>query len=294
MNDEQTQGDSSPQSMEDRIEAQLFGEDDPVEEVDGEQVEQDEGEQPEAAPALETVEFEGKEYQLPPELKAAVLRQSDYTVKTQEVAELRRSAQAAEHAIKVEREFHQSVTEEQSALGEINAQLKQYKSLDWTDLDATALFRLQQAVDGLKERKGEIEASITAKKQQFHQALDGAFRQRVAATEQYMAKSVKGWDAKAGTELTQYLASNGLGDHAIRSVVADPVQTMVWYKAQQYDKAKAGAVVSKSTAPIVKPGATAPEVSKRMQTLNFKKQLSQAKDSRSKAAIIQKRVEAMF
>jgi hypothetical protein len=40
------------------------------------------------------VEYEGKKYQLPPELKDALLRQTDYTKKTMEVADTRKSIEA--------------------------------------------------------------------------------------------------------------------------------------------------------------------------------------------------------
>lgn len=53
-----------------------------------------EDEQPTAA-KLETVEIDGKKYTIPPDLKPYLLRQQDYTRKTQEVAEQRRTAEAA-------------------------------------------------------------------------------------------------------------------------------------------------------------------------------------------------------
>lgn len=47
-----------------------------------------------ATPELSQVEYEGKTYQLPPELKDALLRQADYTKKTMEVADTRKSIEA--------------------------------------------------------------------------------------------------------------------------------------------------------------------------------------------------------
>lgn len=45
-------------------------------------------------PSLDEVEYEGKKYRVAPELKNALLRQSDYTRKTQEVAEYERQVSA--------------------------------------------------------------------------------------------------------------------------------------------------------------------------------------------------------
>lgn len=46
-------------------------------------------------PELEEIEHDGKKYKLPPELKGALLRQQDYTQKTQAVAEEKRTVEAA-------------------------------------------------------------------------------------------------------------------------------------------------------------------------------------------------------
>ena len=47
-----------------------------------------------ADPEFEEVEYEGKRYALPKELKDAILRQSDYTRKTQELAQQREQSTA--------------------------------------------------------------------------------------------------------------------------------------------------------------------------------------------------------
>ena len=248
-------------------------------------------EEPEAA--LETVEYEGKQYQVPPELKEAVLRKQDYTVKTQEVAELRRSAEAQAERLNAQAEFDKAITADREALSEINSQLKQYRELDWTGLDTDGLLKLQRVVDQLKERKAEVEQTVSGKRQQFDAWQQQTFATAVQATEQYMSKAVPGWGPKAGQDLTQYLSNQGYGAEAIRNVVKDPVATLMSWKAQQYDKAKGGAVPAKGASPVVKPGASNPELSGRMQNLNFRKQISQTKSSRGKADLIQKRLERM-
>ena len=296
MSEQTSQGDSQP-SIEDRIEAQLFGDEPdeaPVESEDGEQAEEEteaQAEEPEAA--LETVEYEGKQYQVPPELKEAVLRKQDYTVKTQEVAELRRSAEAQAERLNAQAEFDKAITADREALSEINSQLKQYRELDWTGLDTDGLLKLQRVVDQLKERKAEVEQTVSGKRQQFDAWQQQTFATAVQATEQYMSNAVPGWGPKAGQDLTQYLSNQGYGAEAIRNVVKDPVATLMSWKAQQYDKAKGGAVPAKGASPVVKPGASNPELSGRMQNLNFRKQISQTKSSRGKADLIQKRLERM-
>ena len=78
--------------VEEEVEAEEEIEESTEQEVDqntDEDSEEDSEEQPEAVEDLQIVEFEGKEYNIPPELKDAIMRQSDYTTKTQEIAEQR-------------------------------------------------------------------------------------------------------------------------------------------------------------------------------------------------------------
>ena len=55
-----------------------------------EEDEKDSEEQTESPAEVETVEYEGQEYNIPPELKEAFLKNQDYTTKTQEMAEQRK------------------------------------------------------------------------------------------------------------------------------------------------------------------------------------------------------------
>lgn len=289
--DEQTQSDSSALSIEERIEAQMFGDEQPSEnvpaEASGEQAE--EGQEPETA--LETVDYEGKTYQVPPELKAAVLRQSDYTQKTQEVAELRRSVEAQAAATKAQAEFEQAIEADRAQLQEINLQLRQYRELDWTGLDTESILKVQRMVDALKERQQEAQSIVQQKRQQFENFQSQTLKQQIAATENFMSKVVPNWSPEKGTELTQYLANQGFGAETIRNIVKDPVMTHTFWKAQQFDKAKAGGPTK--AAPVVKPGASNPAVSQKMANLNLRKQIKNAPTSRDKAALIAKRLEQM-
>ena len=76
---------NEPQEVETEEESEVAAKQASIEEDD-----EDSEEQPDPSPEVETVEYEGQEYNIPPELKDAIMRQSDYTTKTQEVAEQRK------------------------------------------------------------------------------------------------------------------------------------------------------------------------------------------------------------
>jgi len=86
---------------------------------------------------FEEVEYEGKKYALPPELKDAILRQADYTRKTQELAQTRQQAEqtfAQQQArIEAERANIQAV----ARLTAMDDRLQQYASVDWDQLEIT-------------------------------------------------------------------------------------------------------------------------------------------------------------
>lgn len=141
-------------------------------------------EEAQAQPVSAEVEIDGKTYQVPPELKDGYLRQSDYTKKTQQIAQERNAAlaikQTAEQALAVAQqmgpllaEFHQR-----------QAQAQQYQRVDWHtayQTDPTGANRarleanenwarlqtlgqaLQQAPNVLKELQAKTLAEETAR-----------------------------------------------------------------------------------------------------------------------------------
>ena len=79
----------------------------------------------------EEVDYEGKQYRVPKELKDALLRQADYTRKTQEVAETKRTlAQREESIVKAEQrqaEFLGDVAQ----LAALNDRLNPLERINW-------------------------------------------------------------------------------------------------------------------------------------------------------------------
>lgn len=82
------------------------------------------------------VVYDGKSYQLQSELKDALLRQADYTRKTQEVAQTRKALEAARA------EHHQHVANTRAHMQDaarivaLNDQLAQFAQVDWRALQA--------------------------------------------------------------------------------------------------------------------------------------------------------------
>jgi hypothetical protein len=108
---------------------------------------------PEGEPEEVEVEYEGKAYKLPPELKDALLRQSDYTKKTMTVAEERR---AIETRAKQLESFETLSNERRQAFLNSAVLRQQIKQIDNISTDGLT----QEEINGLLINKENLNAQV--------------------------------------------------------------------------------------------------------------------------------------
>jgi hypothetical protein len=129
-------------------------------------------EQDTSADDAEEVEFEGKAYKVPKELKGALLRQSDYTQKTQEVANLRRQVEDKTQFLEAREQLMAAAYQDAADFRALQMQAQQYESLDWAALynaDPGQALKLRDQRDKLTRDIAEKEKSLQAKVQQQQQ-----------------------------------------------------------------------------------------------------------------------------
>lgn len=176
---------------------------------------------PDEAPEVIDVEYEGKTYKLPPELKDAVLRQSDYTKKTMDLAEQRRAIEAEAkqladaNAITKEEISaavqYQMVQEKMQAL--VNADLSDLSPeeitslrLDYSDLEKQA----SHWANALQEIAVKRQESSS---QQFAQAREAALKEA--------AKTIPNFTDERRQALEQFAIANGAAQSDVANL-ADP------------------------------------------------------------------------
>jgi hypothetical protein len=147
-----------------------------------EQTEQDEADEAtpdeetvEEAPESEEIEFEGKAYKVPKELKDAFLRQADYTRKTQEVAETRKTVEDRAQFLEAKEALLNHAYQEATELRAIQMQLEQFDALDWSRLaeaDMQQAYKLDLQRQELRKQLQTKEQAINAKVQQIQQAVE--------------------------------------------------------------------------------------------------------------------------
>lgn len=298
---EQPSAESTEQSLEDRIAEKMFGPSEEPEEVAEQEQPEQADEQTEEVkqeveaktePELVEVELEGKQYKLPPELKDKFMAQSDYTRKTQELAEQRRLLDTQVQLQQQEEQFRQSVAPEMVQLNKLDIQLAQYKGLDWASMDVETMTRTRIAYDQLKEAREDINQTLQGKRQQFDQYRQKVMNEVTQKGHEYLKKHIPNWGSpEIGQQLTKYGLQEGYSDVELGSLTDPRIIKTLW-KARQWDELQASKNAPKAAQkapPPVKVGAT--KNAQFAENMAYHKAIKSAKTSSEKARIIQERLE---
>lgn len=285
-------------SIEDRLAAQFEPEQPDAEAPPEQQVEQETATESEAQPEFQEIEYEGKTYQVPPELKDALLRQSDYTRKTTEVSQRQQALEQKElqhKAFENERRFHETVKADISQIQKIDFQIEQWKSVDVTGMSSEELWKISRQVDQLKEQRQQLSNGINGKWQGFQQEQNSLLAQVRAKAEEHVAKSVKGWGPEVQKALTDYGVSQGYTNEELNQLSFDSRYVNTLWKAQQFDKLQSQQIQGKvRTLPTVKPGSSNPMPQQVKEKLALQKTLKSAKSSTEKAKAIEQALMSRF
>lgn len=164
-------------------------------------------------PEFADVEYDGKTYQVPPELKDAILRHADYTRKTQEVAEIRRQAEA----FKAEAEQVRSASQEElgarAAALNLDSQLQQYANVDWRALlqeDPIGYQEHRLNFETLQQQRGQVAQYLQTAEQQRSVVMQQETAKRMQETLDFAQKNIKGWTADVDNQVTKF-ATTDLG-----------------------------------------------------------------------------------
>lgn len=230
-----------------------------------EEAEEASEEQSEEEPQKFTVKVDGKEIEVTlDELKNGYQRQSDYTRKTQEAAELRKQADAERSQANQEREHYfnnlqRMQVQLESALGE-QSQIDWQKLIDENPVEA---LRQQHLLQERQARYQQVMAEQERVAQQFQAEQAQAQASYLSEQREALLAKLPDWkdDAKAAAEqgaISKFLQEQGFGDAEIHAVT-DHRHVLLARKAMLYDQLMANAKVQAKKvqeAPqrVVKPG----------------------------------------
>ena len=226
-----------------------------VEEVSDEETvaSEEEAGEPDEGSQFVSVEYDGQEYEEPPQLKDALLRQSDYTQKTQSLAEQRKSVEAQAAALQQQTELQQQTIEDVAAVKAIDQQIEQYNALNWDELyqqdvgQASALDRQKRELESQRQntinRLNENQAKTLANQRAEHARI-------VEEGQKVLKKEIDNWTPELAQTIAAYGISQGLNEQAVASIT-DPVHVKLIDKARRYDElvAKQKAAMPKAEPP---------------------------------------------
>lgn len=206
-------------------------------------------------------EWNGKKWAVPEELKNGYQRQQDYTVKTSEVAAMRRQVQAeaqeAAQLTQISRQIPQVIGEftiAQKALAE-------YQQLDWArvrvdypDRYASLVADYQLAERQAQEAGAKVQHAIGYV--QNHQVSQQ--NHAIAEGMKVLTAELK-YDAKMAREMEAHAAKHGIPANRLLGMEADPGVVKLLWQATQYEKLMSSNPNAKrvpTNSPANKPGAT--------------------------------------
>lgn len=246
---------------------------------------QEADEQPqEDSEGFEDIEIDGETYRVPPKLREAVLRQEDYTRKSQEVAEAKRQVLAQNQMLHLQQVFQQQAAPYHQELNRIQSQLAQYNQVDWKSLDTDTYLKAKGEVESLEKRAGGIQQMLAQSAQQFMGQAQQWQQQHLAQGYEYLRKAIPKFDQNTVGQLRSYAANEGFTTPEV-DTITDPRFVRLLWKAQQFDAIKAGtksaAEAVKKAPPVIRPGAS--QGQKQIVATKYKDARAQLKKSGSLA-----------
>lgn len=189
------------------------GDDESDDEIEGDEGQED----------LEDVEFEGKTYKLPKEVRRGLLREADYTKKTQDLAERGRAldAERAQHA-----ERTQAVRTELGRVAAAEDLVKKYEAINdatWQELRASDPDTYRDLRDEMREAKDKLEAAkgaLTAKEAELTESERQADVTRLEEVEATLKRDIEGWGPERFRELVQFAGEQGISQAQLRQASA--------------------------------------------------------------------------
>lgn len=175
----------------------------------------------------EEVDWDGAKYRVPKPLKDALLRQADYTRKTQELADQRRTVEQHFQSLTQQAELQQATLEHRVNLRTVEQQLQQFQNTDWqayaqaygADATASAMASWQQ----YRDAKAELEGAIAKTETDFRQISERSTANAIAEAEKVLSREIEGWSSELVTTLAGYAAENfGITPQELRDSVINP------------------------------------------------------------------------
>jgi len=190
-------------------------------------------------------------------VREALLRQADYTRKTQELAEQRRAFEADRQNIQQATQEELGAFAQAAALGQ---QIAQYQKIDWAAWNDNDPFEAQKAFMQFQQVKDAHQEAMNQLSHYQRQRVSRAQQesaQRIEQGRQQLEREI-GWNDELKARLTDYALGMGLSREDLSDLEATPAAAKILRDAYEGHQArqKAQAAERHKTAQQVQPAAT--------------------------------------
>lgn len=227
-----------------------------------------------AVEAIEEVEFDGKKLAIPagtpPELVIGVTKlandlKADYTRKTQEVAESRKSIEARSEAIQQQEALLSANFSKAVEYKALQDRLNQFEQIDWqalADSDPGQATKLNLAFQQLQRQAGKLYGELRQGHEQQQQLTAHQRQLLIEQGQRELQKRIPKWGAEVAKSITEKAQTYGFTADELSKQI-DPRFVHVLHDAMQWQKLqeeKPKALQKVANAPkVLKPAASAPQ-----------------------------------
>jgi len=217
----------------------------------------------EEAPLAE-IEHEGETFRVPAALKGAFLRQSDYTRKTQELAEARRAFEAEQAGI---REAGDAELAARADLLAFDRRLAAMRRIDWESLHRDSPDEARRAELGLRrlaDARAQAATSLQNLEQQRTLETQRETARRIEEGRRMLARDIEGWNDALGASLIETGVTDYGFEKAEIETLEDPRMVKVLHDAHLYRQSLAKAekaqahVAAQAARPAARVGGSSP------------------------------------
>jgi hypothetical protein len=210
------------------------GEDQEVTEAEPEEGEE-EGEEEEAPPEeLDEIEHEGKKHAIPKALKPLFMMQSDYTKKTQEVAETRRELEARQTAFQEQAKAHEAFIGDFAKIEALNQRIGDFEKVNWQQLNAQDPVRAQDLwfqFSQLKDQRTALSTGLRQKIDERSLTQQREHAKRVEESQAVLRKEIPNFGPELVSKLRDFgMTHAGLTQKEVDAVI-DPRHVKLLYLA---------------------------------------------------------------
>jgi hypothetical protein len=296
---------NSTEQAEDAVADFLFGaepedqddyEPNPEPVVEGDEADPEEvaEEEPEETTGFVEVEYDGQLYEVPENLKDALLRQQDYTTKTQEVSSQRKVVEVQLGELEQTAknfQFAEAMQGDVLKVQQLESQAEQLHSYLRENIDtlsSTEIEKIRFGVEDARRQRDELVQTIQGKTTEFQQAQEQARAELLNKGTEVLRQKIPGWGEELQKEVEDYVLAKGKTDAQINNII-DPIDVEIAWEAAQYRKLKDGitpAVKKVQEAPTIKPKARDPKTGKFVRQQKLSKALKSNLSAPDKASLI--------